>query len=217
MRREQKHPKAKRGVQVPDDLVTFLCEVHALIQADDDAATIESDDLLQCEIAYGGLIETGGSQYGFTYFPEKGTRQKWQLELDAGEIANIAEGSITSFSLWGCQTEDCRCLFTDSDETCFYCDYVDDDQYGNFSAHEGIRRLQLQGIHGLTEQSSKDDIITILGPPDESGGGVKGYAGFIYPWIKYHRDDCQIHFGLSKNAGSVKSVSFLPKDWKPGG
>ena len=62
MRREQKHPKAKQVVPMPDDLATFLREVHALIEADDDAATIESDDLLQCEIAYGGLIETGYRQ-----------------------------------------------------------------------------------------------------------------------------------------------------------
>ncbi|MGA1525581.1 MAG: hypothetical protein ACO4CZ_16570, partial [Planctomycetota bacterium] len=43
---------------LPDDLRTFLAEVWASIQADDDEATrIESDDLLQAECGYGGLID----------------------------------------------------------------------------------------------------------------------------------------------------------------
>lgn len=216
MRREQKNPKAKQVVLIPDDLATFLRDVYARIEADDDAATIESDDLLQCEIAYGGLIETGGNQYGFTYFPEKGTRQKWELALDTVDIANIAEGSITTLTLWGCQSEACHCLFADSEEACFYCDYVDDDRYGNFSVQDAIPRLRAEGIDGLTEHSSRDDIIAILGPPDESGGGVEGHPGFIYPWIKYLREACQIHFGLSKNGGRLKNVNILPKDWKAG-
>lgn len=215
MRREQKQPKTRHRVEIPDDLAAFLRDVHELIETGDDSATIESDDLLQCETAYGGLIETGGNEYGFTYFPDKGVRHKWEFELDVIGIAEIAEGSQTTLTLWGCQSEDCRCMFSNPDELCFYCDYIEDDHFGNFSIRDALPRLTAQGIEGITDQSSRDDVISVLGPPDEAGGGVKGYAGVIFPWIKYHRDTCQIHFGFSKSGGRVKTVNFLPRDWKP--
>ena len=125
MRREEIQPKSKQSVVLPSDLVEFLGYVRKMIEAKDELATIESDDLLQCERAYGGLIEEGGTQYGFTYFPEEETRYKWELELDITEITNIADGSKTDLVLWGCHNPNCRCMFSDPDDTCFYCDYAD--------------------------------------------------------------------------------------------
>lgn len=57
MRQEQ--PKAKKltQIEVPANLRQFLEEVADLIEARDESTLNESYDLLQCEFAYGGLIE----------------------------------------------------------------------------------------------------------------------------------------------------------------
>ncbi|PHS03054.1 MAG: hypothetical protein COA78_19195 [Blastopirellula sp.] len=127
MRRQEKQPKSKQAIALPSDLFDFMCYVHEMIETKDESATIESDDLLQCERAYAGLIEEGGVQYGFSYFPEKGIRHIWEFDLDVVDIANITEGSKTNLILWGCQDSNCRCMFSDPDDSCFHCDYVDDD------------------------------------------------------------------------------------------
>jgi len=127
MRRKVIKTKSKQIVTIPDNLLEFFYDVHELIEAEDKSALMESDDLIQCEKAYGGLLEEGGIRYGFTYFPEKGTRQKWELELDVVDIANISEGSKSDLVLWGCLESNCRCLFSDPNDTCFYCDYIDEE------------------------------------------------------------------------------------------
>ncbi|QDT90277.1 hypothetical protein [Gimesia algae] len=130
MRREQKQPKLQQTVSIPEDFREFMQHVHELIETEDESALMESDDLLQYERAYGGLMDEGSREYGFTYFPETNAvsnrRPKWELELDAVDIANICEGSKTTFKVWGCQSPDCECLFSNPEETCFYCDYVDE-------------------------------------------------------------------------------------------
>ncbi|MCA9016167.1 MAG: hypothetical protein KDA77_12615 [Planctomycetaceae bacterium] len=130
MRREQKRPKSQQTISIPNDFKEFMQFVHEMIETKDESALIESDDLLQSENAYGGLSQEGTQQYGFTYFPEafaveKGRRPKWELELDAVDIATICEGSKSTLTLWSCQNPDCQCLFSDPDDTCFYCDYVE--------------------------------------------------------------------------------------------
>ncbi len=107
-------------------------------------------------------------------------------------------------------------MFSDSEDTCFYCDYVDDDAFGTFSLPDGIARLANRGISGISDNSTRDDVIALLGVPEEFGGGVKGSTGFAFPWIKYHLAECQLRFEFSKNGGRIRNVMFLPKDWKPG-
>lgn len=216
MRREQRQPKTKHEIPIPDDLAAFLREVHRLIETGDDSATIASDDLLQSETAYGGLVSPGGHTYRFTYWFRKGDRHKWLFELDIVDIANIVEGTGTALLLWGCQAENCHCRFTDPNGTCFYCDYIDDDRYGSFSLQDAIPRLAAIGIEAMTAQSSRDNVISLLGPPEETGGGLKGPVGFVSPWIRYQRDDCQLCFEFSRNGGRIRSVSFLPPDRQPG-
>ncbi len=126
MRRKQKQDKLKQVVAIPADLFEFICHVHEMIETNDESAFIESDDLIQCEVAYSGLIEQGGIRYGFTYFPKQGIRQKWEFELDIVDIANISEEVTTTLVLWGCKDANCCSMFSDPEDTCFYCDYIDD-------------------------------------------------------------------------------------------
>ena len=129
MRKLQIQPKNREHVPIPEDLRSFIAEVHTLIEIGDEATQIESDDLLQSEVAYGGLLEEGGQDYIFTYFPNhkvRGVRDQWILQFDVEAIKAIANGTSKELWLWACQDEDCGCKFQDPNETCFYCDYIDE-------------------------------------------------------------------------------------------
>lgn len=125
MRTERRQPKDLRSVPIPEDLKAFLVEVDRLITSANDLAITESDDLLQCDCAYGGLCEEGGDTYLFTYFPEAGIRHKWIFELSAAEVSAIATGSMRQLSLWFCKSDECRSGFGSEEDSCFYCDYVE--------------------------------------------------------------------------------------------
>jgi hypothetical protein len=130
MRRQAPKPKLQETVKIPPRLFKFLRYAHQLIVREDDVATTQSDDLIQAEeflgwlLAYGGLIEEGGSRFSFTYFSEpKQTRKSWEFELTKEQIVEIAAGRLTELTLWACSSPDCGCKFQKPDDTCFYCDY----------------------------------------------------------------------------------------------
>ncbi|MCB9540321.1 MAG: hypothetical protein H6704_29245 [Myxococcales bacterium] len=82
-------------ITLPDDLRTFLAEVWASIQADDDEATrIESDDLLQAECGYGGLIDAEAGRYLFTYLPDTPEGGRWTFELLTDDVRKAATGEL---------------------------------------------------------------------------------------------------------------------------
>lgn len=132
MRREVPKQKQQETVKIPPRLFKFLRYANHLIVNEYDAATTQSDDLIQTEefrgwlVGYGGLIEEGGSRFSFTYFSEpKQTDKKWELELTKEQIAGIASGRLTELTLWACTTPNCGCKFQKPEDTCFYCDYED--------------------------------------------------------------------------------------------
>ena len=127
MRTEKIQAKITGEVLIPDDLLGFFREVDDLIKHNDEVTIIESDDLIQTQFAYGGLLEEGADHFGFTYFPEDNTRPKWNIELTASEIAEIAGGRKRTLTLWKCQNPNCRSFFSSESETCFDCDYIDDE------------------------------------------------------------------------------------------
>ncbi len=124
-RQSRPKPKDRQKVPLPEDLVAFLGEVRTMIERGDEETTIQSDDLLQCERAYGGVTEEGGDYFSFTYFPDDSKRNKWHFTLHRSDIEMIADEALTEISLWACQTPGCGCKFHSKDETCFYCDYED--------------------------------------------------------------------------------------------
>jgi hypothetical protein len=86
-----RYTKSTERVAVPQDLREFLVDVHRRIADGDEAATIPSDDLLQSERAYGGLVG-GAGRYSFVYFPGRGTSVRWEFTLLASEIEEIGAG-----------------------------------------------------------------------------------------------------------------------------
>jgi hypothetical protein len=127
MRTLQQKPKVLTQVEIPPDLRAFLEEVAELIEVGDEVTTIASDDLIQCDFAYGGLCEEGTDEFGFTYFPRKGTKTTWDFVLSTAQINEVADGNTTTLALWACTDNNCGSMFPNADWSCFYCDYVDDD------------------------------------------------------------------------------------------
>lgn len=127
MRLERIQPKIAEEIAIPDDLLALFQDVDDLIKQNDELVTIESDDLIQTDFAYGGLIEEGADRFSFCYFPEMSTRPKWTIELTASEIAEISNGKKKELFLWKCQNPVCNSFFSSADEPCFDCDYLDDE------------------------------------------------------------------------------------------
>lgn len=117
-----RNAKTRVTVGIPLDLKEFLREVAHRIAEKDDATLFESDDLLQSECAYGGLVEDGGVQFGFTYFVDDHTT--WEILLNRSEIEDVACGDRTDLNLWRCSSDTCRCLYPTEDCYCRHCDSI---------------------------------------------------------------------------------------------
>lgn len=125
MREESQIFKTPETVKIPQDLSSFLSDVHRMIVEEIEDATIESDDLLQCKSAFGGLEDAETGIYSFNYFPdEHGTRNKWEFALSKPETERIAKGEVTELKLWACRSSACGCKFSSESGSCFYCDWV---------------------------------------------------------------------------------------------
>jgi len=220
MRVSQPRPKDRRAVPIPADLREGLREVFELIQRSENDPDINLDygDAIQVGAVCGGRYGKKLRPYVLTYYPE-GDRERgrWFLAMHETEIEDIADGHMTEMTLYCCTSADCRCKFREPDEKCFYCDYVDDPNYGTFVFPEATARLVGRGIAALSERSTRDEVITVLGPPDGRGGGVKHpVLGYVEPWVNYRRADCQLRFAFNKTGKRIKSITIMEKDWKPG-
>lgn len=71
MREERRQPKYPEIVEIPENLSSFLAEVHQMILDNHEETAIESDDLLQCEFAYGGLKNSQTGIYSSLIFLTK--------------------------------------------------------------------------------------------------------------------------------------------------
>ena len=120
-------PKAPVCETIPDEFACFMGEVRVLIDRGDPSALIESDDLLQCERAYGGLYDSAAGRYGFAYFVDDDRKADaslcWEFDLDKQEIRDIAAGEVKEIQMWRCAAHDCGRRFPRVDSYCAECDF----------------------------------------------------------------------------------------------
>jgi hypothetical protein len=128
MRTQNVKPKIADEVRIPKNLLQFFREVHQLIQQGHELVTTSSDDLIQAEFAYGGLMEDGRDRFSFTFFPNEGTEPSWEFELSSSDIAAVVKGRQKTLRLWRCRTPDCGYRFRSADDTCIDCDYIDNER-----------------------------------------------------------------------------------------
>jgi hypothetical protein len=219
MLRAEPRPKDRRKVSIPDDLRESLREVLNLIEQAkyDRDIPMGYGDAIQVGSVCGGRIGEKARPFVLTYYPpEEPKNCKWFLTFHLTDIEDIADGRLTEITLYCCCTAaNCTCKFREAKAVCSHCDYVADPDYAHLSGDEAMRRLEALGIHGLSSASTREQVLALLGEPQLSGGGVRDSLGYINPWVKYLRPDCQIRFEFGDN-GQVVAVTFMPKDWTPG-
>lgn len=214
MRRLLPKPKERRKVPVPAELRDALREVSEMIEAakNDPDIQLDFDDAIQNEVVCGGRYGTKPRPYVLTYYPAGDSdRGRWFLALSRSEIEDIGDGVLPELMMYCCTSSECRCKFRQEDEHCFYCDYVEDQNFGHFDFPEAEAKLFQRGVNGITKQTGRAQVVQLLGSPDLSGGGDLP-TGFVWPWIKYHRDDCEIHFEFNKTQNWIRAVTIQPKN-----
>jgi hypothetical protein len=219
MLRAQPKEKERRKVVIPDDLRDAMQDVHYLIGESkrDPDVRVDYDDAIQCGCLIGGRIGSKKRPFEFTYYPdaERSSKSRWHLALHPLEIEDIAHGCLTELTLYCCKTPECGYKSSEPDHFCS-CDYVEDPYFGNIKLAEVDEALRRIGLSEITQHSSRVDIERLLGDPQETGGGEKHPTiGFIWPWIKYRRPDCQLRFEFQKT-GKIRGISILDPNWEPG-
>jgi len=219
MLRPQPKEKERRRVEIPADLRDALREAHFLIAESkhDPDVRVDYDDAIQCGCLIGGSVGTRQRPFEFTYYAD-GFRQSkalWHLALNPLEIEDICDGHMTELTLFCCRTPDCGHKSNDPEDRCD-CDYVEDPYFGNIKPCDTEEALRRIGLPQITQSSTRGDIVQVLGEPPEFGGGEKHPAfGYVWPWIKYSRTDCQVRFEFQKS-GALRMLSIMEPDWEPG-
>lgn len=218
MLRLQPREKERRKVVIPDELRDAIREAHFVIQESerDPDVRVDYDDAIQSSCLIGGRVGSAKRPFEFTYHPESGrsSRSRWNLALHPLEIEDIADGHMTELELYCCRSPDCGFKSTDPKGHCS-CDYIDDPYFGNIKPADTDEALRRIGLPEITLQSSREEILHLLGEPQETGGGRKHpNRGYIWPWIKYFRPDCQLRFEFQKR-GELRGISILDPDWVP--
>lgn len=217
MARPQPREKLRERVAIPEDLRESLEEAFSMIRRAKRDPDIQLDygDAIQTGNLVGGKIGSKERPFEFTYSAEGGSR--WHLAFHRIEIKDIVEQFETELELYSCQSPDCGQKSTSADFLCNDCDYVEEPLKGNLEFPAAQTALKRLGLGSITQNSTQEEVIAELGPPTQSGGGMTSkFLGYVFPWIKYQRTDCQLRFEFDKE-GAIRMVSILDPDWKPGG
>ena len=110
-------------------------------------------------------MEDGGNQYAFIYFSGARTHPCWQIDATTSEVKEMADGSITFLSLWGCTNADYGNLFPSSENVCFYCDYVDDERDAREQAMPQLvnSSTRAEWVRGYLKHFPDDHPMRIIG------------------------------------------------------
>jgi hypothetical protein len=109
-------------VAVPQEVRAAMQDIVKLIDVGDERTRIPADDLIQIGCACGGLWYDDSGRYAFTLYLSGITPYRWWVVLSQKDIEDIARGSMTTLSLWGCMDERCAFKSSDRNSRCPWCD-----------------------------------------------------------------------------------------------
>jgi hypothetical protein len=218
MLRLQPKPKGRRKVPIPAELRDAMRQVLDLIDQARREPDIHLDygDAIQIGPLCGGRYQKKPGRYELNHHPQ-GDRAKgwWRLDVHRCDIEDIAECRLAEITMYCCTAPDCGAMFNRADGHC-RCDYIKDPDYGTFDFPEAAEKLKQRGVASVTATSTREDVVAALGPPDKAGGDITDQVlGYIWPWIRYHRDDCQLRFEFDGEQ-RIRNITVLEKDWEPG-
>ena len=186
-RQFQPKPMQRRKVPIPAELRDSLREVFELIQQakHDPDIVLDYDDAIQVGAVCGGRCGKERRPYVLTYFPEgEGRRGHWYLTLHGTEIEDIGDGRMTELTLFCCTSPDCRCKFREDNETCFFCDYEEDEETRTFEARlEALAKTvksKEEWIAGYLREKPDATAASVIGDynPIEGLGDRLGWFSF---------------------------------------
>lgn len=180
MRHLRPQPKEKRRVHIPDELRDSMREVSELIEQSqyDEDLNLDFDDAIQVGRVCGGRVNKKLSAYDFTYFPTDDRRRgRWYLVLHEADIDDIGDGRMASITMYCCMSPDCRTKFSKKDETCFFCDYFEDDpgvldfaqKLVELAAIAKSKKEFVEGYVRLKPDASSASLIGDYNPIDDLG------------------------------------------------
>jgi hypothetical protein len=179
-------------IDLPTAFTDFIRDVNQrILDGDEAATTIASDDLLQCDCVYGGLYDVARQRFGFRYFHTADAT--WDFDLDAHQIAEIANGTRTTMSLWRCSGGKCDCLYATEDSYCAHCDSIrhfDDDESrlrihhpdagpGALAAMAHLRRIGL----AILDYHTEHDHFPPAQTRDANGNPLHSWRALILPFL----------------------------------
>ena len=212
----QPKPKERRRIPIPADLKDALTEALQLIKDSrcDPDVRVDFDDAIQIGGLCGGKVGEKRRPFEFSYYPPGAEKARWELAFHPLEIEDIVDGHLAEMTLHCCTTPNCGFKSNDVDIYCD-CDYVEDPFFGSFSFPAAQAKLAHWRLPAFESSSRRQDIVNVLGTPCEEGGGYKAEGRRIPVWIKYFREDCQIHFQFDRK-GHLEKVTFMEPNWAPG-
>ena len=74
---------------------------------------------------------------------------------------------------------------------------------------QGFDPYSLPIFRGVQFDTSKDDVIKLLGKPLEYGGGNDGFFGFVPPWLKYKDNEDYVHYKFSDDSLLIKAITIM--------
>lgn len=205
--------KERRKVAIPAELHDALQEAWYIVNESkrDPGVRVDYDDAIQVPpCLVGGKVGTKKRPFEFTYYVDGDRKTRWHLAFHPLELEDIADGHMTELRLYCCRTPDCGHKSNDPEFLCD-CDYENDPFTGHIALADTAEALRRRGITGISDISTKADVIAVLGQPDASRDAERNTPA----WIKYHRADCQLHFQFERS-GKLKMLTVMEADWKPG-
>jgi len=76
------------------------------------------------------------------------------------------------------------------------------------SGYERYREYPAELIEGVTFSSTREEVRSILGTPNASGGGKKVAGIFIHEWDSCQVGECTVHVRYSVRGGSILTIDL---------
>lgn len=120
-------PKVQVVETLPPTFVGFVEEVDRMIERRVPETLLESDDLIQCDHTFGGLVDPTEGTFGFEFmdgenFDRDGYSITWHFLLTKIQIRAIARHELKTLTMWRCSS-DCGRRATVPEWYCTECDF----------------------------------------------------------------------------------------------
>lgn len=219
LKRKQPLKKKVVSLQVPEQLIEGLSDALAEIEwleSNEDYDIEGVCDAIQVSGLCGGKYGDSERPFVFTYYHDTGNEESrpWHIAMNLDQIESIASGHEATLNLLTCIDQNCDFHTNDPGVLCDACDYREDPNFGNFVFPEATQVLNHFGVKNVSENTSLEEICSILGRPSHSGGDKHTETlGYVHPWIVFKYETYNLHFQFTSDKNELKLLTVQEPDW----